>query len=202
MKIEPKTKDLKSRRKFLKNIAGVTFILGTGVAVPSMVASTSKNGSAKISAWVRIEPSGKIVILNPAAEMGQGSLTALAVIVAEEMEADWTQVRIEDSPIEPETYGLQWGGRLGGPMITVGSRTVRGYYHALRLAGAQVKKVLISAVADKWNIPASQLEANDSFVHHRSMDKKISYGKIAGFIQMPAELPKVDDADLKRPQPV
>ncbi|NND31578.1 MAG: xanthine dehydrogenase family protein molybdopterin-binding subunit, partial [Saprospiraceae bacterium] len=198
--IEQQTKNFQTRRKFLRNIAGVTFVVGTGTAIPTILATASKNELTHLSAWVRIEPSGKIVILNPAAEMGQGSLTALAVIIAEEMDADWKNVRIEDSPIEPETYGLQWGGKLGGPMITVGSRTVRGYYHALRLAGAQVKKILLTAVADKWNVPFKELSSDLSTVTHLNSGRKISYGEIASFIDVPNSLPSVTDDDLKDPR--
>ena len=89
------------------------------------------NGEKEISAWVHIAEDDQVTIFNPAAEMGQGSMTALAVIIAEELDVDWNKVTIKDSPIEPEIYGLTWGGKLGGSMITVGSRTVRGYYHAL-----------------------------------------------------------------------
>jgi isoquinoline 1-oxidoreductase beta subunit len=188
------------RRDFLKKIGGATFVISAGVALPASMITSKENGSRELSVWVHLEQSGRVIILNPAAEMGQGSLTALAVIIAEEMEVDWKDVHIEDSPIEPDTYGLQWGGKLGGPMITVGSRTVRGYYHALRLAGAQVKKLLLATVAEKWQTPVSELKAAESMVYHRPTNKKMSYGEIAYFIQVPDKLPEVDDSDLKDPR--
>ena len=74
-----------------------------------------------VGAWVRIDTNGGIIIYNPAAEMGQGSMTALPVILAEEMDVNWADVRIEHSPVEPSIYGRSW--RPGGPgtMMTVGS---------------------------------------------------------------------------------
>ena len=124
-----------------------------------------------------------------AAEMGQGSMTALAAIIAEELDADWNMVRIENAPVIPAIYGLQWGGKLGGPMMTVGSRTIKGYYNGLRLAGAQARKVLLQNVAEKWQVPIGDLITEPSTVLHKISGRKIGYGEIVSFAKIPNPLP-------------
>jgi isoquinoline 1-oxidoreductase subunit beta len=191
-----------SRRKFLQRAGGVTFLIATGALVPVLSDNgkeTSENDATKISAWVHIAGDNRVTIMNPAAEMGQGSMTALAVIIAEELDVEWSNVHIEHSPIEPDIYGMQWGGRLGGPMITVGSRTVRGYYAGLRLAGAQAKKILMLNAAAQWKVPPSEVIASLGEVSHPPTGKKMSYGQIAASLETPEKLPEVGEKDLKNP---
>lgn len=192
-----------SRRKFLSRAGGITFAISAGAIMPSLVSikeDLHNDGEKKISAWVHISPENQVTIFNPAAEMGQGSMTALAVIIAEELDVDWNQVTIKDSPIEPETYGLTWGGQLGGSMITVGSRTVRGYYHALRLAGAQARKTLLQCVIDKHGLSPEELTTRSGTVFQKSSGRQFSYGHIVSNFEMPEKLPEVSDADLKDPK--
>ena len=104
-----------TRRDFLKRAGrGLSFAVvfgSAGVKVFSAQGSSRARETA-LGAWVRLNSDGSILIYNPAAEMGQGSMTALPVIIAEEMDADWSDVRIEYSPIEPSIYGSQGrGGR-------------------------------------------------------------------------------------------
>ncbi|MCB0589368.1 MAG: xanthine dehydrogenase family protein molybdopterin-binding subunit [Phaeodactylibacter sp.] len=192
-----------SRRQFLTVAGGITFVVVAGVSIPKIFAKKSQEepgDDKQITAWVRLEKDGRITIFSPVAEMGQGSMTALAVILAEEMDADWADVQIEHSPIEPSTYGLQWGGQLGGPMITVGSRTVRGYYHALRHAGAQARYVLLHNAAEKWGVPLTELETGPSMVIHKAGGRQMSYGEVAAFAKAPAELPEISEIEWKRPE--
>lgn len=156
--------------------------------------------SSEISAWVHIDTDGRVTVFNPATEMGQGSLTSLAVIVAEEMDADWAKVEIEHAPIEPDTYGLTWGGELGGPMITAGSRINRGYYRHMRQAGAQVRRVLMNAAAEKWEVPIEELRTEPGVVIHDQSGQQLSYGEIAGFVTPPETLPEIPTDQLKKPE--
>ncbi|MDX1666848.1 MAG: molybdopterin cofactor-binding domain-containing protein, partial [Saprospiraceae bacterium] len=191
-----------SRRRFIKVSGGITFLVATQGIIPGCQvndAETLEEISSAISAWVRLGSSGTITVMNPAAEMGQGSMTALAVIIAEELDADWSKVKIEHSPIEPDTYGLQWGGELGGPMITVGSRTVAGYYDALRLAGAQARFILMKNAADKWEVPVEELSTEPGVVLHESSGRQLTYGEIAEFVKVPEELPEITPDQLKDP---
>ncbi len=191
-----------SRRRFLKIAGtGISFgvVLGaTGVQVFG-AAETNPALEKVIGAWVRIDTQGGILIYNPAAEMGQGSMTALPLIIAEEMDADWSKVRIEHSPIEPDIYGRSWrpGGR--GTMLTVGSQAVRGYFTKLRLAGAQIRRVLLDNVARQWQVPVAELTTEPSTVVHAASGRRISYGEIAAFAEVPPELPAVGESQLKAP---
>ncbi|MDX2070393.1 MAG: xanthine dehydrogenase family protein molybdopterin-binding subunit [Haliscomenobacter sp.] len=192
-----------SRRKFLRAAGGITFAVSASAILPKWIMdgaepalSTEDKGPA-ISAWVHIRPDGRITIYNPAAEMGQGSMTALPAIFAEELDADWSKVRIEFSPIEPKIYGPgAWGGR----MMTVGSRAVSGYYESLRQAGAQARYVLMDNVAKKWNVPLAELSTEPSMVIHHASNRKITYGEIASFATMPEKLPQIPKEQLKDPK--
>lgn len=192
-----------SRRKFLRAAGGITFAVSASAILPKWIMdgaepalSVEDKGSA-ISAWVHIRPDGRITIYNPAAEMGQGSMTALPAILAEELDADWSKVQIEFSPIEPKIYGP---GARGGRMMTVGSRAVSGYYESLRQAGAQARYVLMDNVAKKWNVPLAELSTEPSMVIHRASNRKISYGEIASFATMPEKLPQIPKEQLKDPK--
>jgi isoquinoline 1-oxidoreductase beta subunit len=185
-----------SRRTILKAGAGVTFAVAVGPFGTALADAQSTESA--IGAWVKINTDGDILIYGPAAEMGQGSMTALPVILAEEMDANWSSVRVEHSPIEPEIYGWEaWGGQ--SRMITVGSRSVRGYYTKLRLAGAQIRRVLLDAVADEWNVPVSELTTEPGTVVHSNSGKRISYGDIVVFLEAPSQMPDVDESQLKAP---
>lgn len=199
-----KNKEGISRRGFLKAAGGVTFAVAAYALFPKLpfggeIEASGEFEEKKLNAWVRIASDGKITIYNPAAEMGQGSMTALPIIIAEEMDADWSDVKIENSPIEPDIYGSGgFGGRLS--MITVGSRTVRTYYDSLRLAGASVRKAMIEAGAKKLGVPASELTTGPSVVIHKKSDNRVSYGELAGSMEVPATPPEVKPADLKDPK--
>lgn len=192
-----------SRRKFLTAAGGITFAVTAYAMFPrfSLGESSVKDAASslgnKISAWVHIRPDGCITIYNPAAEMGQGSMTALPVIFAEELDADWSKVHIEYSPIEPKIYGPGvWGGR----MMTVGSRAVSGYYESLRQAGAQARYVLMSNVAKKWGVPVEELSTEPSVVIHKASNRKMTYGEIAEFAEMLDNVPEIPDNKLKNPK--
>ena len=185
-----------SRRSFLTTAGGFTFVIAAGAFVPALKDKGINNGD--ISIWVSINPNGQIRIFNPSSEMGQGSMTALAIIIAEEMDVDWNDVTIEPSPVEPSQYGLQWGGNLGGPMMTVGSRTVKGYYKALRQAGAQARYVMRHSAARKWNVPIHEVITKPSLLIHRNSSKKITYAQISESINIPEQIP--NELSLKDPK--
>ncbi len=188
-----------SRRKFLATTGGFTLSFIITGFISGRNKEPKDQNVQEISAWVSVGPDGKVTIFSPAAEMGQGSMTALAVLIAEEMDADWQDVVVEHSPIEPEIYGLQWGGKLGGPMITVGSRTVRGYYKSLRHAGAQVRYVMKRLAANLHQVDFNELSTSPSKVMHRTSGRSWTYGSLSQQ-EIDFEIPEIPEAKWKKPE--
>ncbi|MCL4799230.1 MAG: molybdopterin-dependent oxidoreductase [Burkholderiales bacterium] len=183
-----------SRRAFLGASAGLTFAitLGLGGAGGARKAHAA-GGAHALNAYVSIEPNGTIRIQAPAPEMGQGVMTGLPLIVAEELDADWSRVVVEQSPIAPAYHHPIFKAQY-----VVASISTLGYFMPLRVAGAQARRVLIDAVAEKWGVPAAELATEPSTVVHAASGRKISYGEVAAFAKPPAHPPKIDPAkDLK-----
>jgi isoquinoline 1-oxidoreductase beta subunit len=184
------------RRDFLKGTAGLTFTLALGANGVSLIGSARAEAAQEISAWVRISPDDLITIITPAAEMGQGSMTGVPVILAEELDADWSKVTLEMAPAEPEIYG--YDGRRGKSMGIFGSLAVRMYFGQMRIAGAQARKVLMMNAALKWDLPVAELTTEPSTVVHSASGRRMSYGEIASFATMPAAMPEVSEDELKK----
>ena len=191
------TMDTVSRRSVLAGLGGMSFCIALGTdgarLFPAAEAST---GDAKtFNTWVRIAPNGTVTIYSAGAEMGQGSMTSLPMIVAEEMDADWSKVAIEMAPADPAIYGYTFNNAR--MMAIVGSRAVMLYYNDLRTAGAQVRKVLIANAAEKWGVDAATLRTEPGFVINPANGQRLSYGEIAAFGKIPSPLPAVDAKELK-----
>jgi isoquinoline 1-oxidoreductase beta subunit len=184
-----------SRRDFLKASGGLTFALAVGAEGLHLVSDAAAQSSKSINAWVRIAPDGTVTVYSTGAEMGQGSMTSLPLIVAEEMDADWSKVKIEWAPADPAMYGYTFQNAKA--MAIVGSRAVMLYYNDLRMAGAQVRKVLIANAAEKWAVSPASLKTEPGFVVDPASGRKIGYGEIASFAKVPSPLPAVDKSELK-----
>jgi len=175
------------RREFFKVSGGLSFAFAfPGVAE----ANTEKT----LNAWVKIAPDGTVTIYSTGAEMGQGSMTSLPLILADEMDADWSKVKIEWAPADPTMYGYTFQNAKA--MAIVGSRAVMLYYNDLRVAGAQVRKVLLLNAAEHLKTDVKNLRTEPGFVIDGS-GKKLSYGEIASFAKVPSPLPSVDRNELK-----
>src|SRR5215212_2500901 len=153
-----------SRRGVLAGLSGMSFCLALGVDGVRLVSEAAANtmANAQVTPWVRIAPDGTIIMFSAGAEMGQGSMTSLPLIVAEEMDADWSKVKIEFAPADKELYGYTFQNAKG--MAIVGSRAVMLYFNDLRTAGAQVRKVLLANAAEKWGVDPSTLKTEPGFV--------------------------------------
>src|SRR5881409_3685246 len=127
-----------SRREFAKGAAGLTFAFTLGGGVAGRLTEALAADAAKLNAWVTIGADNTVTILCPAAEMGQGVMTSLPLILAEELDADWSKV-----------YGNPHE-LFKGAQITAASVSVPGYFMPLRMAGAQARRVLIDSVAEEW----------------------------------------------------
>ena len=186
-----------SRRGFLAGTTGLAFAISVGGWLTAKSdAVYAASGRSDITAWVKIGTDNSILIYAPAAEMGQGVNTSLPQIIAEELDADWSKVVVEQSPHDAKTYG---NPGFGGGLTTVASKSVNGYHDKLRLAGAQARRVLMDAAAAKWGVPVAELTTQPSMVVHAKSNRKMSYGEIAGFAKMPDALPEITLADLKKP---
>ena len=158
-----------SRREFFS--VGLTALGGLAIGV--RLAPTTRASSAKAfapSAFLRIEPNGDIVVIVPRPEMGQGSRTAIAMLVAEELEADWKRVRVEQADLDEQRYGPQYAG---------GSAVVRTSWTPLRQAGAAARMMLVSAAGLRWKVDATHCVAEDGRVRHPPTGRTVSYQSLA-----------------------
>src|SRR5258708_5376246 len=194
-----------TRREFMVGAAGLTFtVLVDGCAAMrteerggAALASAPADGSLKVNAWASLSTDGTIYIANPAVEMGQGSQTAIPLIIAEEMDADWSRVVIVPAAPDNKVYG---NPGFGGLMYTAGSATVTGYWDVARTFGAQVRRVRMENAARKWDVPLAELSTEPSAVVHAKSGRRMSYGEIAAFAQVPATAPAIRLEELKKPE--
>jgi isoquinoline 1-oxidoreductase beta subunit len=188
-----------TRREFIAGTGGLTFgfTLGGGL-LGSASEALAQQQPVRLNAWVTIGTDDIVTIMVPAGEMGQGTLTALPLILAEELDADWSKVRAQFAPPIPKLYGNPHP-LMNGNIASLASVAVAGYYMPLRMAGAQARVVLLDNVARHWNVPRTELTTTPNVVLHAKSGRKISYGEVAKFATVPAELPRVSEADLTKP---
>ncbi|MBI2726523.1 MAG: xanthine dehydrogenase family protein molybdopterin-binding subunit [Polaromonas sp.] len=180
-----------SRRNFLLSSGAIT----VGVAFGPSAGSVFAQGSAiKPNAWIQVGSDGIVTIYSPGAEMGQGVRTAMPLLVAEDMDLDWSKVKVLQAPADPKNYG---NVGFGGAMITGASRTTRGYYEVLRIAGHQAREVMRFNAAKRWAVPISEVSTEPHFAVHASSKRRLSYGEIAAFAEVPADFPKSTREQLK-----
>ena len=188
------TKTLRlNRRSFV--VGGAA--LGTGLALglkipfgPSVV--RAQDGSPEVNAWVVIRPDDTVVIRVARSEMGQGTLTGLAQMVAEELECDWSKVKTEyPTPGQSVKRKRAWGD-----FSTGGSRGIRDSNQYVREGGAAARIMLIQAAASEWNVPASECSAAKSVITHKPTGRTTTYGKVA---EAAAKLTPPEKPALKDP---
>jgi isoquinoline 1-oxidoreductase beta subunit len=185
-----------SRRQVMIGAAGLSFAFAlSGPLARAATVAGERTGKA-LSPWVSIAPDGSITIMSAATEMGQGSMTSLPLIVAEELDADWAKVRVVPAPPIEAIYG---NPGFGGMMYTAGSNAVRSYYQPLRTFGAQVRRVLLDNAANKLGVSVDELSTEPSVVVHAKSGRRLSYGEIAGFAQVPDKAPEIKPEQLKKP---
>src|SRR2546429_7476 len=159
--------------------AGLSFAFVLSAPLARAATFASERTGKALSPWVSIAPDGTITIMSAATEMGQGSMTSLPLIIAEELDADWSKVRVLPAPPIDAIYG---NPGFGGMMYTAGSNAVRSYYRPMRTFGAQVRRVLLENAAKHWNVPVAELTTEPSLVVHAKAVKgvikivKLPYG--------------------------
>jgi isoquinoline 1-oxidoreductase subunit beta len=184
-----------NRRAFVIGTAAVGAGLAVGLDIPfgGPTIVRAADGSPEVNAWVVIRPDDTVVIRIARSEMGQGTLTGLAQLVAEELECDWSKVTTEyPSPGQSVARKRVWG-----EFSTGGSRGIRTSQDYVRKGGATARMMLIQAAADEWKVPAGECTAADSVITHKPSGKTTSYGKVA---EAAAKLPPPTDVKLKDPK--
>jgi isoquinoline 1-oxidoreductase subunit beta len=184
-----------SRRQVMIGAAGLSFAIAFGGRADAGVIANERTGQT-LSPWVSIAPDGTITIMSAATEMGQGSMTSLPLIIAEELDADWDRVKIVPAPVNEKIYG---NPGFGGMMYTAGSNAVTSYYKNLRLFGAQARRVLLDNAAKRLGVPVEELTTEPSVVVHARSGRKLTYGEIAAFAEVPTQAPEVKPDELKKP---
>ena len=166
-----------NRRALLVGAAGVGGGLALGLRVPAGSRSArAAEGATEIGCWVVIAPDDAVTIRVARAEMGQGAMTGLAMLVAEELQCDWAKVRTEF--VSPQDNVRR--DRIWGDQSTGASRSIAASQDYLRRAGATAREMLIAAAARRWNVPASQCGARNSIITHAASGRSVSYGQVAG----------------------
>jgi isoquinoline 1-oxidoreductase beta subunit len=178
-----------SRRGFLGGVftAGA-LILGSRLLPVKATAATTGDATWQPSVYLGLEPDGRVIIIAHRSDMGTGIRTALPMIVAEELDADWTRVKI-DQAIGDAKYGSQ---------DTDGSESIRDFYDPMREAGATARMMLESAAASKWGVPASECKAKNHEVLHAKSDRKLGFGELVA-LAAKQPVPKKEHLRFKSP---
>ena len=181
-----------SRREFLKVSSALSGGLVLQFKFPLASAATGGDKATEVNAWIVIHPDDRVVIRIARSEMGQGTYTALAQLVAEELDCDWAKVSAEfASPNEHIRRGRIWGS-----MSTGGSQGVRSSQDYVRKAGAAAREMLIAAAAAQWKAPAAQCAAAGGVITHAPTGRKLRYGQVAAAA---AKLAPPKDVSLRDP---
>jgi len=180
-----------SRRNLLKAAAGL--VVGVYLTPPGRFAQAATVTPFAPNAFVRVGSDNLITVLIKHIEFGQGPFTGLSTLVAEEMDADWSQMRAEHAPANAKLYNnLQFGPMQG----TGGSNAIAESYEQMRKAGATARAMLVQAAAQAWTVAASELTVNGGVIEHAASDRRGTFGE---FAHAAASIPQPKDVVLKDP---
>src|ERR1700724_1685115 len=165
------------RRAFIVSAAAASGGLALGLEIPfgGVGGATAQAGSPELNAWVVIHPDDTVVIRIARSEMGQGTLTGLAQLVAEELDCDWSKVTTE-YPTPGQNVARK---RVWGDFSTGGSRGIRTSHEYVRQGVAAARMLLIQAAANEWNVPAGECTAENSVIRHNPSGRSTTFGKVA-----------------------
>jgi isoquinoline 1-oxidoreductase subunit beta len=186
-----------SRRRFISGGTSLTFVVLAGGALEvdrAGAQALAVPAGWAVNAWVSIAPNDVVTIRYGAAEMGQGVMTSLPLILAEELDADWSKVRVETVTHDPKTYG---NPQTGGLLYTAGSSSVEGYFDIMRRAGAGARRVLIHSAARHWSVPVAEIRTKPGTVVHPRTGRRLTFGQIAALPQIVEDVPPIKNEDLK-----
>src|SRR5262245_6396504 len=180
-----------NRRSFVVGAAaaaGGGLALGLNIPVGGSKAALAQGATPEVNAWVVIKPDDSVVIRVARSEMGQGTITGLCQLVAEELECDWSKVSYEyPTPGQSVKRNNVWGS-----FGTGGSRGIRTSHDYVRKGGAAARMMLIQAAAEQWKVPAGECTAANSVITHTASGRKLRFGEVAeaaSKLQPPADVP-------------
>ena len=178
-----------SRREFLQASAASAVALVVGFRVSPARAQAA---AFEPNAFVRIDAQGGTTLVMPQVEMGQGIYTSIAMILAEELDASWEQVKVEHAPPNDALYGNPYFSF----QVTGNSNSVRAFWTPLRTAGATARAMLVAAAARRWNVDAKECRTQSGAVTHAATGRKLGYGEL---VADASQLPQPTDVPLKSP---
>jgi isoquinoline 1-oxidoreductase subunit beta len=188
---------------YMPNMNRRTFLVGTGAAglslgfhIPFSGEAVAQAKGPEVNAWVVIRPDNNITIRVARSEMGQGTLTGLCQMVAEELECDWSKVGFE-FPTAGENVSRK---RVWADFFTAGSRGIRASQDVVRKGGAAARMMLVAAAANQWKVPASECVAANSVITHKPSGRTVTFGEVAdaaGKVDPPTEIKLKDPKDWK-----
>lgn len=183
-----------SRRTMLAGSAAAAGAFTFGFAIPFAGEAMAQGAVKEINAWVVVHPDDKVVIRIARSEMGQGTLTGLAQLVAEELNCDWARVTTEyPTPGQNVARNRVWGN-----FSTGGSRGIRESHEYVRKGGAAARMMLIRAAANQWSVPAAECSAEKSIITHKASGRSLRYGQVAeaaSKLEAPKDVPLKDPKD-------
>jgi isoquinoline 1-oxidoreductase beta subunit len=186
-----------SRRTFLK-ATGLTIAVSVSPLGYRLLNASEAKGALKgfrPNIWYEITPDNVVTVFIGASEMGQGTHTALAMVIADELDADWKQVKVRQGPAAKEYYNP-----LLGEQLTVASAAVRGFYDPCRKAAAAGRAMLVKAAAASWRVPENECEAIKGTVAHKKSPRKSTYGQLclaAAKLEIPREPALKKESDFR-----
>jgi isoquinoline 1-oxidoreductase beta subunit len=182
-----------NRRNFLRTSATAAGGLLVGFHIPerTQLAADTPANSSKLNAWVHVGTDDIVTLAIHKAEMGQGTVTSLSMLLAEELECEWSRIRTEFPGVDPAYGGFQG---------VVGSQSIRSSYNSLRQAGASAREMLVQAAAQKWGVDKSSCRAEKSTVVNTATNARLTYGSLseaAAKLPPPANVPLKDPSQFK-----
>jgi isoquinoline 1-oxidoreductase beta subunit len=180
-----------TRREFLQGSAASSLVIGFTLPLTGRAATAAKPAAFAPNAWVRITPDDRVTVVCGSSEMGQGVLTAIPMLLAEELDADWKKVTVEQAPVDQA-----YANPIFGMQATGGSTTVRAHWEPVRKAGAAARQMLVAAAATQWKVSPEECRTETGQVIHKS-GKKLRYGQL---VTAAATQPVPTDPVLKDPK--
>ena len=181
-----------NRRDFLRasTVGGISLVVGFRLGLPAGSAAADDKSERPFTpnGWIQIDPSGQITVLIEKSEIGQGIVTVLSMIVAEELEADWSHVQVQHVPVTDAYNNMTTGGSGG----------VKGSWMPLRRAGAQAREMLITAASKTWAVRRETCRAESSTVIHQPTGRRLTYGAL---VESAIQLPKLNVEAVKLKDP-